>query len=94
MMSRVAYAGKDKRTAARKWTEQHHDHIWLTFSGEGWAIRRIVREDPLTNRGKPVLLYLWRGYWPDIVRLNVDVSEVDWPLYCDHAVKLLEEAYG
>lgn len=65
--------------------EQHHDHIWLTVGGEGWAIREIERD----AAGRPTRMLLWRGYVPTLEFANADVSEVDWPRYCDKAVEYL-----
>jgi hypothetical protein len=64
---------------------QQDDHIWLTIAGEGWAIRAIHRS----------IFYLWRGdFWSGTLELQtVDVADVDWDMYCDRAVKLLEEAF-
>jgi hypothetical protein len=60
---------------------QHDDHIWLTWMGEGWAIRRI--EYPI--------IHLWRGYEPDLEYSAIDVSKVDWDAYCRMAVQMLSE---
>lgn len=45
---------------------QHDDHIWLTLLGEAWAIRAIEGD----------IIWLWRGYQPDIEHMSVH-----WPKY-------------
>lgn len=65
--------------------EQHHDHIWLTIDGEGWAIREIERD----AARRPTRMLLWRGYVPTLQFANADVSDVDWSRYCDKAVEYL-----
>lgn len=51
--------------------EQHDDHIWLTVGGSAWAIERIEGH----------YISFWRGYWPDLEYLVVDISDVDWEEY-------------
>jgi hypothetical protein len=61
---------------------QHDDHIWLTAGGEAWAIYHI----------RLPLLYLWRGYYPNIEYSILDISQVDWESYTQKAVKQLQGA--
>ena len=60
---------------------QHDDHVWLTVSGEGWAIRKM----------RWPIVWLWRGYEPSLEYLSVDLSEFDADGYCDKAIELLKE---
>jgi hypothetical protein len=60
---------------------QHDDHIWLTWCGEGWAIERI--EDDV--------IFLWRGYAPDLEFLKVRWSRTYWPDYAERAARMLRE---
>jgi len=62
--------------------EQHDNHIWLTVSGQAWAIRAIH---------KPIF-YLWRGYMHDgtLETASLDTSEVDWDMYCERAAEFIE----
>lgn len=59
---------------------QHDDHCWLVFNGQAWAIRRINYP----------LFELWRGYWPLLEFIILDVSEVNWDHYCATAADWLE----
>lgn len=63
----------------------YDDHCWLTFHGEGWAIRAIERD--------PLVFHLWRGYWPHLQFAAVEFEDPDWPAYCDAAVKMLEAEF-
>lgn len=63
-------------------TEQHDDHIWLTVYGEAWAIRRI-------QRGRTLVIHLWRGYAPNLEFQAVEFQKVDWAGYCEAAVAML-----
>jgi hypothetical protein len=67
--------------------EQHDDHIWLTFDGEGWAIERIVR----LARDEAVLLKLWRGYAPSIDRQTIGWAKKYWAGYAAAAAERLAE---
>lgn len=60
---------------------QHDDHIWMTIGGEAWAIRQIS-----DNK-----IFYWRGYAPFLEYTVIDVRDVNWALYCEHAVKKLEK---
>jgi hypothetical protein len=64
---------------------QHDDHIWLTVNGEAWAIRAIERPDSWVFR-------LWRGYYPELEFLSVEVKSPDWDSYCEAAIKMLRDA--
>lgn len=66
---------------------QHDDHIWMTFHGEGWAIRAIERRPALR-------IHFWRGYWPDLEFVAVDFLDPDWAAYCAAAVQQLEDHHG
>lgn len=56
------------------------DHCWIVVAGETWAIRRW----------RPPILYLWRGYHPHLQYSVFDTSGVDWEVYANNAVELLE----
>lgn len=58
---------------------QHDDHIWLSIYDQAWAIHSI----------RWPAIVVWRGYWPALEFNIFDGSSVNWPAYCDQAVKLL-----
>ena len=60
---------------------QHDDHVWLTVGGEGWAICAM----------KWPMIWLWRGYAPDLEFSAVEMSNFNAESYVDKAVKLLKE---
>jgi hypothetical protein len=68
--------------------EQHDDHTWLVFMGEAWAIERMVRN------GNNYLFHLWRGYWPNLQRLTIEMEDPDWNDYCKFASAMLQEYRG
>jgi hypothetical protein len=59
--------------------EQHDDHCWLMVGGSMWAIEFM----------RWPIIFLWRGYWPNIENSILDVSEVRWDEYISKAVSLL-----
>jgi hypothetical protein len=63
-------------------SEQHDDHIWLTVNSEAWAIRAIERSNPW-------VFHLWRGYYPELEFLSVEMKSPDWDSYCEAAIKML-----
>ena len=60
---------------------QHDDHIWLTVDGEAWAIYRI----------RWPIIFLWRGYAPNLEYFAVEMSEFDNDAYVAKAAAMLEE---
>jgi hypothetical protein len=60
--------------------DQHDDHIWLNVDGTSWGIRAIYWP----------IVYLWRGYDLDLEFCSVDISNVDWDVYNERAVKMLK----
>lgn len=58
---------------------QHDDHIWLTVHGEAWAIRAMHW---------PVI-WLWRGYWPDLEYTVVRLDNFNSDHYADAAVAMM-----
>ena len=60
---------------------QHDDHIWLTVNGEGWAIRAL--EWPI--------IFLWRGYEPNLEYCAVEMSRFNAKSYADKAVAMLKD---
>lgn len=64
-------------------TRQQDDHIWITVNGEAWAIRAI--------RGN--VLWLWRGYWPNLQYSAIEISNFDVEEYCDRAAKMLYASF-
>lgn len=79
--------------------EQHNDHIWLTFAGEGWAIHSILHNGEsafpigtanvlLVTAPAPVF-NLWRGY--DAIEIRrMSWPKYYWPRYARRAAKMLE----
>ena len=59
--------------------EQHDDHIWLTVNGEAWAICAMAWP----------IIFLWRGYEPDIEWTVLDMTRFNSEAYADRATKLL-----
>jgi hypothetical protein len=62
-------------------SEQHDDHIWLTVNSEAWAIRAI--EWPI--------IFLWRGYEPNLEYSAVEMSRFNAEAYADKAVAMLKD---
>jgi hypothetical protein len=60
--------------------EQADDHIWLTVGGEAWAIHSIYQP----------IVFLWRGYSPNIELNAIDLSKVDWESYYKKCAEMLE----
>jgi len=63
--------------------EQHDAHCQLIVSQSAWRIRAI--EDKI--------LYLERGWEPEIERFEIDLSRARWQAYCQKAVEFLRAAY-
>lgn len=62
-----------------QYQHQHDDHCWLNVNGEGWAIRQM----------RWPVIWLWRGYWPNIEYSIVQMENVNVELYCAKAVARL-----
>lgn len=65
--------------------EQHNDHIWLTFHGEGWAIERIKDE---------TVFVLWQGYEPHLRYWQMIWPKEYWVYYSEFAAWMLREQAG
>ena len=63
-------------------SKQHDDHIWLTVGGEAWAIHSM---------NWPVI-WLWRGYEPDLEYSAVEMSNFNAETYADKAIAMLMDA--
>lgn len=63
-------------------SDQHDDHIWLTVCGEAWAIQAL--EWPI--------VFLWRGYEPNLEYFAVEISNFDADAYADKALAMLKDA--
>lgn len=61
-------------------SEQHDDHVWLTVNGEAWAIQAM--EWPI--------VFLWRGYEPNLEFSAVDLSGFNAESYVNKAVAVLD----
>jgi hypothetical protein len=59
---------------------QHDDHCWVVFYKNPWAIRRLT----------PTVMYLWRGYEPNLQYCKIDIAHIDWTAYCDVAAEYLK----
>lgn len=62
--------------------EQHDDHCWLTADGKAWKIVGIIWP----------LIFMARGYYPNIETTIIDMSQFRSKEYCDKATQMLEVA--
>lgn len=62
--------------------EQHWDHCIITFMGVNWFIAQVKPDRIIGVRYN-------ENY--DLVKANIDTSEVDWNGYCNEAVQMLQK---